>query len=126
MNESNAPIPTDSTISPAGPHNIHQFRRQHVGILIVLTIITIGFYYLLWLLRQVKIINRLLPDNAISAAMINATIVFLVASYLTTIADLVMNEENPTTQIIDKLVGYAADILILILLFKVRNRLNII
>ena len=115
----------EQALLAAGRNRIHEFTKQSVLLLLLFGVITLGIYLLVWVYRQVKVINRLLPQQAISQPFLYAFTALYIGYYLTGVAELIYGE-TPELWAIEKPLDLAGNIIFLVMVFKIRNRLNII
>jgi len=102
----------------------HSFRRQSVWALIGLTVITLGFYALLWLFRQTLVSNRLLPEDRISNGFVISFVSISVLITLTIITVLIFADDRASARELSKFLSDINFILILVWTFRIRNRIN--
>ena len=115
------------------PTCIREFQHQSVLGLFGLSIITLGIYVPVWLDRQAKIIARILPRDPVSRELVVAVYVLYIAS-VAWIVPLIWIEFTPPTagdhsallliELVDSLLDWTGMICMLVLTFKVRNRIH--
>lgn len=105
--------------------NIGEFREQSVLAVIGLSIITFGIYMPFWFDRQAKVIDRLLPYNPVSRGLVGSVYVLFILSIVWIIPEILTNEDSGV-MLLSSLIDLSGNICALVLIFKIRNRINII
>ena len=101
---------------------IQNFRSQSVWALIGLSIITIGFYWLFWLLRNTRTVNCFFPGERISNVF---TVLFVIANILIVSMIAAYNSEySSMTYDLRRWLSFLNYALLLIWIFRIRTRFH--
>jgi len=126
MNDLYKPPESKLTVDDYG--NINLFKRVSAWYTIIFTILTLGLYFPYWLHTRTRILNRI-AHQKISAYFANFTALLFVATYVLLIAEVTF-ERFTNLQVVMQYFTYlpildlVANILILVWVFKFRNRLQ--
>lgn len=90
-----------------------------------MSLITLTFYFPFWLRKITRVINRLLPLNPIGMWFFPASII-LTALNLGMVIPEILTDDNPAVVMASKAINRIDAILVLVWVFKIRNRMNVI
>lgn|GEM_PF-2278530 len=123
-----APASNEKEFSPAGTGNIREFQYQNGWLLFLLSIVTLGIYWPLWMMRTSKVYNRIYPSMPIPGYHAAILLALRIARIPFGFFFLMMlgldSDEASYTIGITMLVSLSISIYALVLNFIYRNALN--
>lgn len=114
--------PDSDLYAVEGSHKITNFKRFSAWGVFGLGIITFGMYPIYWLYTRSKTLNSF-SENGISAVLLNILILFVVVSFSSGVLSGFM-PENSIIAAANGILTLPYMILYLVVLYKLRNRLN--
>ncbi len=105
--------------------NIDHFPVQSVWGMIGLSLVTLTFYFPFWLRKTSRVVNALLPSNPIGTWFFPASIILTALNFGMIIPEI-LTDDNPTLMAISKLLNRLDTVLVLVWVFKIRNRMHVI
>lgn len=116
-------------LSVKGLERVEVFPRVNVWLVLLLSLITLGIYQIFWFADRAFKMNRVMPENPISPALIQGYIGVVIVSFISGIVVGIMTMTASADAIVvadgvDTVISLVSTIVYLFLLFKFRNRLN--
>lgn len=108
-----------------GIENISKFPRINVLYVIFLSYITFSFYIFFWLRKYSNILNKELVDKKISNIWFPLSITVTIINFVMIFIEIFTND-NPQIVLIGKQINTIYIIILILWLFKVRNKMNIV
>ena len=105
--------------------NIDRFSTQSVWRMIGLSLVTLAFYFPFWMRKTSRVVNALLPSNTIGTWFFPVSIILSALNFGMVIPEI-LTDDNPTVMMVGKVLSRSNNILIVVWIFKIRNRINVI
>ncbi|MCP4597234.1 DUF4234 domain-containing protein [Neptuniibacter sp.] len=108
---------------PQQANDLRVFTRFTTWAVFGLSIITLGFYTIYWLYNRTEKLNSIIEDKISKGYMIATTVVYIL-SMLLSYAPLAVGQGSEMMIVAQPIISLVSAIMMLIWVFKFRNRLN--
>jgi len=108
-----------------GTEKISNFPKTNVIYVIFLSYITFSFYIFFWLKKYSDILNKEITDKKISNVWFPLSITVTTINFVMVFIEILTND-NPQIVLIGKQINYIYIIILILWLFKVRDKMNLV